>query len=222
VYVHGKHRPDSCRTVCGLSEETRCDGDTARCQRMAENGLRVCRACHKRVYRELAELPGLYLRCESLLAHFPQTFVPKVAGGAATGLVLDEAVVNARRDIVGLLASWSGLVADERKVGRPRRRDVTELSAFLAIHVDWLLAHQAGASFAQELVTVAATARAASRGGATLEIELGPCVEAGCEHVMIARRAEGATSSSVDVSCAAGHVWRTHQWLQLAHQVRAR
>lgn len=192
---------------------------------MAEKGLPVCRACHKRVHRELAELPGLYLRCESLLASFPQTFVPKVAngaGGTATGLVLDEAVVNARRDIVGLLASWSGLVADERKVGRPRRRDVTELSAFLAIHVDWLLAHQAGISFAQELVTVAATARAASRGGAALEIELGPCVEAGCEHVMIAKRAEGSKSSPVEVSCAAGHVWRTHQWLRLAHQVRAR
>lgn len=225
MYVHHEHHLDSSRARCGLSEETGCGEGKARCQRMVENGLRVCRACHERVYRELAELPELYLRCESALIHFPRAFVPRVAGGAATGLVLDEAVMNARRDIVGLLASWSGLVADERKVGRPRRRDVTELSAFLATHVDWLLAHQAAASFAEELATAAATAREASLGGATLGIEVGPCVEAGCEHVMIARRAERAASppvESVEVSCAAGHTWRTHQWLQLAHQVKAR
>ena len=176
----------------------------------------------ERALRALAELPELYHDCESLLVRFPPAFAQRVAGGGSAGLFLDERVTDARRDIVALLASWSGLVADERGVTRPGRRDVTELSRFLAVHADWLLAHQVGSCFAEELLAVAASAREVSRSGPSRDIELGRCVERGCDNTMTAIRGADGTSSSVEVRCAAGHVWQACQWLQLARQLRGR
>jgi hypothetical protein len=171
-----------------------------------------------RLRRDLAEVPGLYQRCESLLVRFPPAFTQRVAGGGTTGLVLDERVTEARRDLVAVLASWSGLVADERGVTRPRR-DAAELAAFLAVHLEWLLAHQAGPCFAEELLAAAAAAREVSRSGPGPDIELGRCVEDGCDSTMIATR---GTSSELEVRCAAGHAWRPRQWLRLARQIQVR
>lgn len=178
--------------------------------------------------RELAELPGLYLRCESMLVRFPPALAQRVAGGGTTGLVLDEGVTSVRSDILCVLASWSGLVADERFVGRPGR-DVGEMAAFLVRHLDWLLAHQAGACFAAELVGVAGFAREVCGSGSGAGRELGRCVEDGCEQVMVAGpgssgsgSAGSAGSAGLEVRCGAGHAWGPRQWLRLARQIQDR
>ena len=195
----------------------------------------------EKVRRDLAEVPELYQRCESLLVRFPPAFTQRVAGSGTTGLVLDERVTEARRDLVAVLASWSGLVADERRVGRPGR-DAAELAAFLAVHLDWLLAHPAGPCFAAELGAAAGAAREVSRSGSGPGIELGPCVEEGCDHVMVAARgacspserselpgpsgpsglSESSGPSGLEVRCAAGHAWSPRQWLRLSRQLEAR
>jgi hypothetical protein len=203
----------------------------------------------ERVRRDLAEAPELYQRCESLLVRFPPAFTQRVAGGGSTGLVLDERVTSARSDILAVLASWSGLVADERGVGRPRR-DTADLAAFLAVHLDWLLTHPAGPCFASELGAAAAAAREVSRSGSGPGIELGPCVEEDCDHMMVAARSGSSAgrpgpsgrpgssgssgssgrpgssgssgSSGLEVRCAAGHAWAPRQWLRLSRQLEAR
>jgi hypothetical protein len=179
----------------------------------------------ERVRRDLAEVPELYRRCESLLVRFPPAFAQRVAGGGRTGLVLDEGVTEARRDLVAVLASWAGLVADERGVRRPGR-DAGELAAFLAVHLDWLLAHPAGSCFAAELRDAAAAAREVSRSGPGAGVELGPCVAEGCEHVMVAARVSSSASpsscSGLEVRCAAGHAWAPRQWLRLARELEGR
>lgn len=180
------------------------------------------RGLQERVRRDLAELPGLYCHCESLLVRFPPAFEQKVAGRATGSLTLDERVTDARRDIVAVLASWSGLVADERRVARPGRREVAQLSAFLAVHVDWLLAHPAGPCFAEELLAVAAAAREISRSDPARGPELSQCVEEGCDEPMMVIQAAHGTSSSVEVRCAAGHAWQARQWLHLARRLSAR
>jgi hypothetical protein len=170
-----------------------------------------------RVRRDLAEAAELYQRCEALLVRFPPAFAQRVAGGGRTGLVLDEGVTEARRDLVAVLASWSGLVADERRVRRPRR-NAGELAAFLAVHLDWLLAHPAGSCFAAELRDAAAAAREVSSSGSGAGLELGPCVAEGCEQMMVAARG----LSVLEVRCGAGHAWAPRQWLRLARSLEAR
>ncbi|HEX8007020.1 MAG TPA: hypothetical protein VF482_11395 [Trebonia sp.] len=184
----------------------------------SEQGRRIGRGLRDRVRRDLAEVPELYQRCESLLVRFPPAFIQRVAGGGTAGLVLDERVTEARGGIVAVLASWSGLVADERGVSRPRR-DAAELSAFLAVHLDWLLDHPAGPCFAEELLAAAAAAREVSDSGPRPGVELGRCVEEGCDHAMIATR---SPASELEVRCAAGHSWRARQWLRLARQLQVR
>lgn len=220
--AQGKRRASGPVTrQCGLLDRSR--RDVFRCQSAAEAGLPVCRGCHERVRRVLTELPALYRHCESLLVRFPSAFVERRAGRtAATGLTLPEPVTNVRRDMVAVLASWCALVADERNVRRPGRRDAGGLCAFLAIHVDWLLAHPAGLSFAEELTEVAVAARQAANSAPVPNIELGQCVEDGCDHPMTVTRPTGGAPSSLEVRCAAGHAWQTRQWLQLAREVRGR
>ena len=178
-----------------------------------------------RVRRDLAEAAELYQRCESLLVRFPPAFTQRVAGGGSTGgLVLDEQVTEARRNLVAVLASWSGLVADERGVRQPGR-DAGELAAFLAVHLDWLLEHPAGSCFAAELCAAAATAREVSRCGSGPGIELGPCVAEGCDQMMVATRVSSSSLSpslSLEVRCGAGHAWAPRQWLRLARELEAR
>jgi hypothetical protein len=162
-----------------------------------------------------------------MMVRFPQAFTQRVAAGGTSGLVLDERVTSARRDILAVLASWSGLVADERGLARRPGRDAGELTAFLAVHLDWLLAHPAGASFLSELRDAAASAAAAVRGsGDGLGVELGRCVEEGCDQIMVAARGGGSSSSSglsessgLSVRCAAGHAWAPRQWLRLARRL---
>jgi hypothetical protein len=110
----------------------------------AEQGLELCRFCCARVRDDLGELPKLYEEFESSLTRFPFAFEERVSGGEMKGLCLNEASVDARREIISVLATWSGMVAEERRLAASPRRDVPDLAAFLTRHLDWLLAHPAG------------------------------------------------------------------------------
>jgi hypothetical protein len=170
------------------------------------------------VRSDLVELPTLYAECELALTPFPVAFKQKVRGGETTGLALNEAAADARTNIISRLASWSGMVADERGVARPARRDVPCLAAFLASHLDWLLAHPAGPDFVDEVAAMAATARRAGRPDAVPQLELGRCVEEDCDRPLFATTAAQDTRSSVQVRCESGHVWRSNEWLLLARR----
>jgi hypothetical protein len=50
---------------------------------------------------------------------------------------------RARTRMLAVLSSWSGLVADERGVPGPGRREVVVLARFLRAHLDWLATHPA-------------------------------------------------------------------------------
>src|SRR6266851_359728 len=185
----------------------------------AEQGLRVCRFCCERVRDNMIELPKLDEEYESDLTRFPFAFEERVSGSEVKGLCLNEPSINARLDIISVLATWSAMVAEERGLTKPARRDVPDLAAFLTRHLDWLLAHSAGPYFADEVVAMAATARRASRSGPALRLSLGHCVEEDCNGALFATRIAEDAPSSVQVRCEAGHVWWSHEWLTLARQV---
>lgn len=204
--------------LCG-SRDCRVERAAGRRIHRAEQGLRLCRFCCKRVRDNMIELPKLYEECESSLTRFPFAFEERVSGGEMKGLCLNEASVNARLDIISVLATWSGMVAEERGLTRSARRDVPDLAAFLTRHLDWLLAHPAGPYFADEVVAMTAIARRVSRSGAVLHLPLGHCVEEDCDGALFATRIAEDAPSSVQVCCEAGHVWRSHQWLALARRL---
>jgi hypothetical protein len=184
----------------------------------AEQGSNLCSPCRARVRDDILELSRLYDEFESSLIRFPFAFEERISGGEPKGLHLNEASVNTRSDIISVLATWSGMVVEERSLTRPIGRDVAGLAAFLTRHLDWLLAHPTAPYFADEVATMTATARRASRPPVQ-RLPLGYCVEEGCDASLYAAGIAADARSQAQVRCEAGHMWQAHEWLLLASQV---
>jgi hypothetical protein len=184
-----------------------------------EQGSELCSLCRARVRDDIAELPKLYEEFESSLIRFPYAFEERVSGGEVKGLGLNEASVNARSDIISVLATWAGMVTEERRLTRTIGRDVASLAAFLTRHLDWLLAHPTAPYFADEVATMAATARRASRPRSDLRLPLGYCVEEDCDASLYAAGTAADARSQAQVRCEAGHMWQAHEWLMLASRI---
>ncbi|WP_260478767.1 helix-turn-helix domain-containing protein [Kibdelosporangium aridum] len=156
----------------------------------------------------LLALPLLYSRCEVAMQPVRAGGVVREhTGRRATGLPLREAAFDVRARILGVLASWAGLVSAERGVPAPRRT-VPELARFLAVHRDWLVDHPGGADFVDELSELVASAIEVLQepGYAVLA---GNCPIDGCQAPVRVQ------PSGAAVGCEAGHELRPMRWLGL-------
>jgi hypothetical protein len=198
-----------------------CQGQTGdQPARLATPGLRLCEACGAEARACLTALPDLYADCETALARRPRPTLERAGSRRrTTALPIDEAAANARSAILAILAGWSALVADERAVTRPARRQASELAAFLNRHADWLLAHPAAGEFAAEIGAVTRAARRAAHPRSEQRVMLGQCPHRGCAEALFATRVTGESGGSRDVRCDAGHSWPPHQWLLLSRQL---
>ncbi|MFC0107989.1 hypothetical protein [Kibdelosporangium aridum] len=156
----------------------------------------------------LSTLPLLYSRCEVAMQPVRAGGVVREhTGRRATGLPLRAAAFDARARILGVLASWAGLVSAEREVPAPRRT-VPELARFLAAHRDWLAGHPGGADFVAELSELVASAsEVLQEPGHT--VLTGHCPIDGCQ-APVRIKPSGAA-----VRCEAGHELQPMQWLVL-------
>jgi len=188
--------------------------------RLAAPGLRLCKVCGAQALACLTALPDLYADCESALARRARPALERAGSRRrTTALPIDETAANARSAILAILAGWSALVADERAVTRPARRQAGELAAFLSRHADWLLAHPAAGEFAAEIGAVTQAARRAAQPRNEQRITLGQCPHRGCTEAVYATRVSGESGGSRNVRCDAGHSWPPHQWLLLSRQL---
>ncbi|GLZ15459.1 hypothetical protein Acsp04_56940 [Actinomadura sp. NBRC 104425] len=176
---------------------------------------RLCVRCRRRVEADLRRLPVLYAECEQALVPSSWMLTERVTGGRRTGPAPDEAVMAARSDMLAVLAGWAGLVAEQRRVARPARREVGDLCRYLVRHLDWLLAHDGGAEFAAEIVAVADQARRALHGPKAVRRVLGTCVHTGCDGEMYAMSGSGKEVRPTDVRCDRGHTWPPSRRLEL-------
>jgi hypothetical protein len=115
------------------------DGD-----RRALPGLRLCGSCRDRLTGHLAVLPGLYERLAGILATGGSTG-QRVSGSAAEPLPINTAVADHREQIRHDLVWWCLYVAHERGLDGPANSAPHTTCAWLAPHLDWLAADQAGA-----------------------------------------------------------------------------
>jgi hypothetical protein len=173
-------------------------------------GIELCGECRDRAEESLVELPELYEMCAYVLdPHRPQPR-ERVSGSRPHGIVLRDAVVTVRSDILGVLASWCGLVTTERGVAGPDELSIRRLTSFVQVHLTWLVAHPAAADFADELGDLADAAREVLAPDTDVEFDLGPCPRPGCAWTV---RAEGHPPRRI--RCDAGHEWPPEQWLLL-------
>jgi hypothetical protein len=184
---------------------------------------RLCRACLALSGKILRALPLLYEDCVHAM-NPPQRgpIIEKVSGTRPVHSV-NEIAVEARTKIAAVLASWAGLVADER--GLPMRgADVGHLTRFLTVHLDWLAAHPGAADFVTEIGELMTSTLRVIDAGPADRIELGPCIEPDCAGLLSARRPGHDAGATPDVGCDSGrHSWRPDQWLMLRRRLdRAR
>ncbi|MFI0899351.1 OvmZ protein [Streptomyces sp. NPDC020983] len=162
----------------------------------------------------LRALPRLYAACEHALGPVTSGFQERVSGTRGRGMPLNERAMEARSDMVGVLASWADMVVGERRASAPRGRTVRDLAGFVAGHLDWLLAHPAADDFVSEIVMVEEAALRAVHGrGASRE--LGRCPEPDCGSTVQSGVLPGGDFA---VSCGSGHVLTPQQWMLLGHR----
>lgn len=190
-------------------------------RRTAAPGLRLCTTCYHDLKANLIELPEIYDDCESVLHPRRNPTLQRVSGSRqSTGIRLDESAIAARSGIIGSLASWAALVADERPVRKPVHRSPGALADFLLTHLNWLLAHPTAADFAEEISEVTRTARRSAYSSPALRIDLGQCIHSDCNAAMTTVPSARGDRRTREVSCTAGHTWQPHQWLLLSRQIQ--
>lgn len=180
-------------------------------------GYRLCVACHRRLTAGIGLLPELYRDCERVLGGAAAKGLrERTGGGPLPGMPFNPAAAETRAAILGVLGSWSGLVAQQRGLVPPER-SIGTLSAFLLRHADWLAGHPAAAEATREVARLVGRARRVAHPDQIRRIVLGDCVEPGCEGRLSAVVRAGATAAHPTVQCDAQprHTWAGHQWTQL-------
>jgi len=177
-------------------------------------GCCVCQSCRELAEKALIELPTLFEMCAHALDQRPSGPRERVSGHRPRGIVLRDAVVSVRSDILGVLAAWSGLVTVERGVAGPDELAIRKLVGFLAIHLQWLCEHPAAPDFVDELAGLTDAAQEAMRPDTGFRVAVGTCLHPDCDRTVYAEaHREGA--EPYEVSCEAGHVWAPRHWLAL-------
>ncbi|WP_253886408.1 hypothetical protein [Actinokineospora diospyrosa] len=170
-------------------------------------GARACGSCRDRLARGLLQVASAHRELLRVLATSPR-HGERVRGGAHPGLPFNTEAADLRAEQLGVLAAWVDLVAAERGTRAPARLVEAQVG-FLIAHLDWLMAHAAGADFAEELLgLVAATRPRAGQDVATVPI--GGCVEPGCRGQLRA-----VARSAITCTRDPAHSWAPRRWPEL-------
>ncbi|WP_222851160.1 helix-turn-helix domain-containing protein [Phytoactinopolyspora mesophila] len=117
-----------------------------------------------------------------MLAQRHRPISERVRGGTRGGSPgLNQAALSAREDIMSILASWAGLVVDERELSSRPERSVRSLSEFLLTQLDWLSDHPAAGDLVSEIHEVATAAQRVMEPDASVRLQIGPCHERDCD-----------------------------------------
>jgi hypothetical protein len=185
-------------------------------------GLRLCRACRDELATGLESLPGLYSECGHRLGGSDRPRGNATGSGSMPGMPFNVAAADVRARILSVLASWSGMVVQERRVTAPER-SVEALVTFLGRHVDWIAAHATATEATDEVAQLARAARRVAYPNPVRRVAIGGCVEVGCGGELVAFVHPQEPLLPAEIRCDADpcHSWLEHHWMQLNHRMGA-
>ncbi|MEU9987618.1 hypothetical protein AB0E10_12530 [Streptomyces sp. NPDC048045] len=139
------------------------------------------------------------------------------------GMPFNTAAADVRSSIMSVLASWAGLIAEERGVAAPQRQ-VVGLARFLHENIPWLSVHSAAHDLIEELTTLTRLARRASDSRSVRVIPVGTCVRAGCTgrlHAVV-KVVPGTQAKPSEIRCSAdrAHWWACSEWAALSTRMQ--
>jgi hypothetical protein len=202
----------------GTGCRRRCE--TGRVRRRVVAGSRLCRACRDELATGLESLPGLYRECGRRLGGSDRPRSNAAGSGSMPGMPFNAAAADVRARILSVLGSWSGMVAEERRVTAPER-SVGALATFLSRHVDWIAAHAAATEATDEVAQLARAARRVAYPNPVRRVAIGGCVEVGCGGELVAFVHPQEPLLPAEIRCDAdrSHSWLEHHWMQLSHRM---
>lgn len=194
--------------------------ETGRVRRRVVAWSRLCRACRDELAAGLESLPGLYNECGRRLGGSDRPRGTAVSSSSMPGMPFNAPAADVRARILGVLGSWSGMVAEERRVTAPER-SVGALATFLGRHVDWIAAHTAATEATEEVAQLVRVARRVAYPNPVRRVAIGGCVEVGCGGELVAFVHPQAPLLPAEIRCDVDpcHSWFEHHWIQLSHRM---
>jgi hypothetical protein len=213
-------------TIPGLCRASSCrsarNGSAGEAPGRAGGGGFVCLACRDRLVNNLLNLPVLYSDCNKGASQKVVRTIRKVPKKSATSDLMNPAAAEVRSAILRVLASWAGLVANERRV-EPPARDLPVLARFLCRHVEWLTRHPAAGNIADEIQDLARTARNIAYPNGVRRVRIGYCPDGDCDGDLVAlMRPQGdLLPSEIICTISPSHSWPITWWTKLARKMRS-
>ncbi|WP_146059038.1 hypothetical protein [Actinomadura rubteroloni] len=170
----------------------------------------------ERIRELLDEVARLHEQCGRLLGGNVRPGVGKIAKKPPAAAPFNIEAAEARSKIQSFLIQWARVVVVQRRVSAPRC-EVSGLAAFLGTHAAWMAEHPSAGDVPDRLASLAAHARYAAFPEERPQ-SIGRCVEPDCGGRLL-RRTEPA---QIECSRDPGHVWRSHQWLDLRRRIGQR
>lgn len=188
------------------------------CSQKHRQGIRaatdslLCDPCVEKLELDLRALPGLHQEGLHHVMATSRRRNPTKMSGSRRRDHLNVSALDARSNIVAILESWAGYVADELGT-TPPTRSVPHLACFLLLHLEWLTAQPPALDFAEEIrslhVELLRVIEPDHGDGNPLTRR---CVVESCTGTIVA-----APQKSSSISCSAGHSWEVREWLVLRH-----
>jgi hypothetical protein len=183
-------------------------------QLRAASGSLLCEPCIEQVEGNLRTLPGLYQESLHHIAPLSRRMNLTRVSGSRSKDHLNMSALDARRDIVAILESWSEFVVDELGKAAPSR-SVPQLTRMLLMNVQWLTAQPPAADFADEIADLKAELlRTIDPGPGDGAVAGRACVIPDCDGV-ISTSPRGAGGAASTIGCSQGHSWQMHEWITL-------
>ncbi len=193
-------------------------------RRRAADGSVLCADCREEFLADLRRLPSLYRACGHALDGSGTVSGPRerTSGGSSPGIPLNTAAAEVRSEILALLGSWAGLVAESRRLPPPPRT-VEGLTAFLLRHAGWLITHGAVRDASHEIARLTRRAARVSEPAGRRLITVGRCPEPGCAGALQAPIRPDADEPPVEVRCRteSAHRWAGHELILLKSRMRS-
>jgi hypothetical protein len=180
----------------------------------------VCKICRDSLVKDLTSLPQLYSDCTGDAAPAVVRVVRRTSRKSRAADSICPAAADVRSTIRGVLASWAGLVTDERRLVPPAR-DVPTLARFLRQHVAWLVRHPAASDMVEEIRDLTRTARTIAYPDSVRRVHIGGCPDGDCEGDLVALiRRNDDLPSEIVCTDSEEHSWPITRWTTLARRVR--
>lgn len=187
--------------------------------RQAVEGLYTCPGCLGRLEQTLAEMNAHFDQLARRLAP-AAGHGPNVTGTRERALPIDPTVADHRSDIRGKLSSWSAMVSEERGINPPLAT-VERTSMFLLVHLRWCCAQPWVDEYAEEMLAIRSRTMSLIQPSGRRRVEVGGCIEEGCDGVLTANISPVDTLLPSEVTCShdGEHLWSSGEWHTLGRKI---